>query len=86
GFSLQAVQFLVQGRKAVGLGIDTAGIDPGDLPHSPAAKYALSHSVYQIDNLANLAQAPETGGLALVAPAKLQDRSQAPTRVLALAK
>ena len=86
GFSLQAVRFLVQGRKVVGLGIDTASIDPGDLSNSPATDYALSHSVYQIDNLADLAQAPETGGLALVAPAKLQDRSQAPTRVLALAK
>jgi kynurenine formamidase len=86
GFSLQAVSFLVQGRKVVGLGIDTPSIDPGDAPNPAAADYALSHSVYQIDNLANLAQAPETGGLALVAPAKLQDRSQAPTRVLALAK
>lgn len=86
GFSAQAVQFLVQGRKIVGLGIDTPGIDPGNVSNSPAADYALSHSVYQIDNLANLAKAPEVGGLALVAPAKLQDRSQAPTRVLALAK
>lgn len=86
GFSLQAVRFLVQGRKVVGLGTDTASIDPGNVSDSPASDYALSHSVYQIDNLANLAQAPQTGGLALVAPAKLQGRSQAPTRVLALAK
>lgn len=86
GFSLQVVQFLVQGRQVVGLGTDAASIDPGDVTDSPATEYALSHSVYQIDNLANLAQAPETGGLALVAPAKLQGRSQAPARVLALAK
>lgn len=82
GFSLQAVQFLAQGRNVVGLGIDAAGINP----KAAVRDYALSRSVYQIQNIANLGQAPETGGLVLVAPAKLQDSSQAPARVLALTK
>lgn len=86
GFSLQTVKFLVQGRKVVGLGIDTASLDSGDVSNSAASNYCLSHSVYQIENIANLAKAPEAGGLALVAPAKLQGSSSAPVRVLALAR
>jgi len=88
GFSLQAVRFLVEGRNVVGLGIDTASVNSGDVSNlpSPVRNYALSHSVYQVANIANLGQAPETGGLVLVAPAKLQDSSQAPVRVLALAR
>lgn len=86
GFSLQAVRFLVQGRNVVGLGIDTASVTPGDSDAPAIRDYALSHSVYQIQNLANLGQAPETGGLVLVAPAKLQNSAHAPVRVLALGK
>lgn len=85
GFSLQAVKFLVQGRNVVGLGID-ASLDSGDVSNSPVSNYSLSHSVYQIENIANLGKAPEAGGLALVAPAKLQGGSSAPVRVLALAR
>ncbi len=88
GFSLQAVRFLVEGRNVVGLGIDTASVNSGEVSNlpSPVRNYALSHSVYQIANISNLGQAPETGGLVLVAPAKLQDSPQAPVRVLALAR
>jgi kynurenine formamidase len=86
GFSLQATQFLVQGRNVVGLGIDTAGIDAGSIPDFSVRTYALSRSAYLIRNIANLGQAPEAGGLVLVAPAKLQGSSSAPVRVLALAK
>jgi kynurenine formamidase len=86
GFSLQAAQFLVQGRNAVGLGIDTASIAAGDAVNSPVRTFTLSHSVYQLQNIANLSQAPASGGLVLVAPAKLQGSSSAPARVLALAR
>lgn len=86
GFSLQAVQFLVQGRNVVGLGIDTASTDGGHSADFLVRNYALSHSVYQIENVANLGLAPENGGLVLVAPAKLQGSSSAPVRVMALAR
>jgi kynurenine formamidase len=86
GFSLQAAQFLVQGRNVVGLGIDAAGVDAGNVPSFSVRDYVLIHSVYQIQNIANLAQAPATGGLVLVAPAKLRGSSSAPVRVLALAR
>jgi kynurenine formamidase len=86
GFSLQAAQFLVQGRNVVGLGIDTASIAAGNAVSSPVRNFTLSHSVYQLQNITNLAQAPVAGGLVLVAPAKLQGSSSAPARVLALAR
>ncbi|HEV2117256.1 MAG TPA: cyclase family protein [Terriglobales bacterium] len=86
GFSLQAAQFLVQGRNVVGMGIDADGIDAGDASNFSVRQYALLHSVYQLQNMTNLAQAPATGGLVLVAPAKLRGSSSAPVRVLALAR
>ncbi|HKW27154.1 MAG TPA: cyclase family protein [Terriglobales bacterium] len=86
GFSLQAAQFLVQGRNVVGLGIDTASIAAGGTASSPVRNFTLSHSVYHLQNIANLAQAPAAGGLVLVAPAKLRGSSSAPARVLALAR
>jgi kynurenine formamidase len=86
GFSLQAARFLIQGRNVVGLGIDTASVDPGNAMQSPVRQYSATHSVYQIANVANLAEAPGTGGLVLVAPAKLQGGYAAPVRVLALGK
>jgi kynurenine formamidase len=70
----------------VGLGIDTAALDGGQRAVAPVRDFALSHSVYQIENVANLGLAPESGGLVLVAPAKLQGSSSAPARVMALAR
>src|SRR5581483_8885016 len=86
GYSPDAARFLVEGRNVIGLGIDTLSVDPGIAKTFPVHKYTSMHSVYHIENVANLKDAPEAGAMVVVAPAKLEGGSGGPVRVLALVK
>jgi kynurenine formamidase len=86
GYSADSARFLVEGRTAIGLGIDTLSIDYGASKDSPVHKYALAHSLYQLENVANLAEAPQSGATVVVAPSKLEASTGAPVRILAMAK
>jgi len=83
GYSKDAARFLVEGRSALGLGIDTLSIDHGPSKDFPVRQYTLAHSVYQLENVANLDRAPASGGMVVVAPAKLESGSSGPVRILA---
>lgn len=84
GYSEDAARFLVDGRRVLGLGIDTASLDPGSTKVSLARRYALEHSVYPLENVANLNRVPATGSVAVVAPMKVAGGTSGPVRVLAL--
>ena len=86
GYSQDAVKFLIEGRNALGLGIDTLSIDYGPSKDFPVRQYTLSHSVYQLENVANLDRAPAAGGMVVVAPTKLESGSDGPVRILALVR
>ena len=86
GYSPDAAKFLIEGREVVGLGIDSRSVDSGSSPDRPVYEYALSRSAYVLENVANLDRAPAVGGMVMVAPPKLQDRTNAPVRILALAR
>ena len=86
GYSEEAAKFLVEGRNALGLGIDTLSIDHGPSKDFPVRQYTLAHSVYQLENVANLERAPAWGGMVVVAPAKLERGSGGPVRILALVR
>jgi len=86
GYSPDAAKFLIEGREVVGLGIDSRSIDSGASRDRPVYEYALSRSAYVLENVANLDRAPAVGGMVMVAPPKLQDRTNAPVRILALAR
>jgi kynurenine formamidase len=86
GYSQDAARFLVEGRNALGLGIDTLSIDHGPSKDFPVRQYTLAHSVYQLENVANLDRAPASGGTVIVAPTKLESRSSGPVRILALVR
>jgi kynurenine formamidase len=86
GYSLEAAQFLVQGRNTLGLGIDTMSVDYGPSKDLPVHKYTLSHSLYQLENVANLGAVPESGATVVVAPDKVEGGSGGPVRILALVK
>jgi len=86
GYSPDAAKFLIEGRNALGLGIDTLSVDHGPSKDFPVRQYALAHSVYQLENVANLDRAPATGGTVVVAPAKLENSFSGPARILALAR
>ena len=86
GYSLESARFLVEGRKVVGLGIDTLSIDYGPSKDFEVHQYTLAHSLYHLENVANLEHAPVNGGLVVVAPMKLEGGSGSPVRILALAR
>ena len=50
----------------------------------PVRQYTLAHSVYQLENVANLDRVPDEGGMVVVAPSMLRNASVGPVRVLAL--
>ena len=84
GYSLDTAKFLIEARNIFGLGIDTLSIDSGPSADFPVHQYALSHSVYQLENVANLERAPAIGAIVVVAPMKLEGGSGSPVRILAL--
>ena len=86
GYSDDAAKFLIQGRTTLGLGIDTLSVDRGDSKGFPVRQYALAHSVYQLENVANLASIPATGSMVVVAPAKMAHGSNGPVRILAMVR
>jgi kynurenine formamidase len=86
GFSLDAAKFLVEGRQALALGIDTLSIDYGPSKDFEVHHYTLPHSLYQLENVANLGTVPESGAIVVAAPMKLEGGSGAPVRILALVR
>lgn len=86
GISLEAARFLVEGRQAVGLGIDTMSVDGGGSKDFSVHRYCEMHAVYQVENVANLWQAPPAGATVVVAPAKIEGAAGAPARVMAMLK
>lgn len=86
GYSLEAAKFLVEGRSVQGLGIDTLSIDYGPSKDFPVHHYTLSHSLYHLENVANLENVPASGSTVVSAPIKLENGSGAPVRILALVR
>ena len=86
GFTLEAARFLTEARGIVGLGIDTPSTDGGNSTGFSVHRYCAEHSVYHLENLANIARVPEAGAVAVVTPLKLEKGTEAPVRVLALLK
>jgi kynurenine formamidase len=79
GYSDDAAKFLVEARNVLGLGADTRSKSTSD-------DYTLSHSVYHLENVANLDQVPGNGAIVVVSPMKLEGKSEGPARVLALVR
>jgi kynurenine formamidase len=79
GYSDDAAKFLVEARNVLGLGADTRSKGSSD-------QYTLSHSVYHLENVANLDKVPGNGAIVVVSPMKLEGRSEGPARVLALVR
>ena len=86
GYSEDAAKFLVEARNVLGLGIDTLSIDYGPSKDFAVHQYTLAHSLYHLENVANLEQAPVNGGIVVVAPMKLEGGSGGPVRIFALVR
>ena len=83
GFSAEAAKLLIQ-RKVSGLGCDTLSIDHGASSDYAVHHLALGAGLYQLENLADLSELPETGAFLIVAPIKLEGGSGGPARIFAL--
>jgi kynurenine formamidase len=85
-FAWETAQFLVQGRNVTGLGTDASDLKSQRSNSESVDKFALSHSVYVLKNVASLERVPASGALVMVAPAKLHGRTEAPARIIALVR
>jgi kynurenine formamidase len=83
GYSVEAAKLLIE-RGAVGLGIDTLSIDYGPSKEFEVHRTDLPAGLYNLENLANLDQLPDSGAFLITAPIKLEGGSGGPVRVFAL--
>jgi len=86
GYSEDAAKFLVEGRAVLALGIDTLSVDAGASKTLAVHQYTLAHSVYHLENVANLDRVPDAGAVVVVAPMKLEGEVDGPVRILALTR
>ena len=84
GYSKEAAQFLVEKRKARGLGIDTLSIDPGISKDFAVHHVVNGASRYGLENVASLERLPPRGFHVIVAPLKIDHGSGGPARILAI--
>jgi kynurenine formamidase len=83
GFSVEAVKTLID-RKVSGLGCDTLSADHGASTDFAVHHLALGAGLYQLENLTDLSELPESGAFLIVAPIKLEGGSGGPVRVFAV--
>lgn len=83
GFSVEAVQYLIS-KRVSGIGADAMSVDAGDSKDYAVHTLALGSDLYQLENLSDLGEVPESGALLIVAPIKLEGGSGGPCRVFAI--
>lgn len=87
GWSLPALEYLYQTRHITASGHETTDTDPGLVTSKnnyPLEAWILGHNHYQIELLANLDKAPESGAIAIVTFPKPAGGSGFPARVIAI--
>jgi len=82
GYSVEAAKLLLE-RHVNGLGCDTLSIDYGASADFAVHHLVLGADLYQLENLANLSELPESGAFLMVAPIKLEGGSGGAVRVFA---
>lgn len=84
GFGLDSAEVLLQGRGVAGLGIDTAGAEPGVDTGFAVSRLALESRLIVLENLKNLDLLPATGALVVIGLLRLEGGSGGPASVTAL--
>jgi kynurenine formamidase len=84
GFHVEAAQYLMSERNAIGIGVDTLSLDYGRSADF-ATHYAwLPTNRWGLEALANLAELPPTGATLVVGGPKIKGATGGPSRVFAL--
>ena len=87
GWSLAALKYLYENRKAIATGHETTDTDPGlatTKDDYSLETYVLTHNHYQIELLTNLDQVPEAGAIVVATFPKAKGGSGFPARVFAV--
>ncbi len=83
-YGAEAATFLIEERRVVALGVDTASIDYGPSADFLVHRIAGAANVVGIENLARLELVPEAGAWIIALPIKIGAGSGGPVRVIAL--
>jgi kynurenine formamidase len=83
GFGDEAIEFLLERRKAAAIGVDTLSLDNGQSTTFSVHVNWLNADNYGLENLANLNKLPPHGATAIVGVIPWQDGSGGPARVFA---
>jgi kynurenine formamidase len=83
GWSLAAVTYLIETADAVGIGVDTASIDPFIASEFPVHRAWLGAGRWALENLNGLDPLPEQGGWLVAAVARITGATGFPARVFA---
>ncbi|HEX5446396.1 MAG TPA: cyclase family protein, partial [Pirellulales bacterium] len=84
GLAPAAARWLVEQRLIKAIGIDTASIDAGQSTHFGSHVKLFEHNVPVFENLANLADLPETGCSVIALPMNIKGGTGAPLRIVAI--
>jgi kynurenine formamidase len=85
GVGEEAARLLVEQRGVIGIGIDTLGIDPGNVSEFSVHRHAtLVHGAWNLEGLVNLDRVPPVGAWLVVGALPLVGGSGTPARVFAL--
>ncbi len=84
GFGTDAAEYLLNKRKAAGLGIDTHGVDPGTDTTFSVNRLVFEKDGLIIECLANLDKLPPAGTTVIIGALKLKNGSGSPVAVTAL--
>jgi kynurenine formamidase len=66
GFGEDAIDFLLERRRAAAIGVDTLSLDPGNSTTFPVHVKWLNADNFGLENLANLDRLPSRGATAIV--------------------
>ena len=83
GYSVEAAKLLMS-RGVVGLGIDTLSIDYGPSENFEVHHVDLPAGLFNLENVANLEQLPESGAFLIAAPIKLEGGSGGAVRIFGI--
>ena len=83
GFGIDAIEFLLDQRRARAIGVDTLSLDNGPSTTFDVHVAWLGSNNYGLENLANLDRLPPTGAVATVGVIPWEEGSGGPARVIA---
>jgi kynurenine formamidase len=84
GLSVEAATWIAQSGKIVGVGVDTASVDPGASTDYMAHRTLSKSQIFGMENVKMVEELPAKGFTIVALPMKLKEGTGGPLRVLAV--